>query len=493
MDLQGINEIVVGKRNNALTTNALSASAGTLGKDEFIGEYLYIRGLIYFYANNKIYKSGAKLYNTAVTRTISGAVTSFPLAVSQIFGIAKSVAPAGVEIDVAMDRIVTVARDGDTAKEKFYMDIAGLTSSYHEHSLFENIDGFASVSAVRALQVASANGILIEHINSSNISLILPILNVALEVKLDIQNAINAGKEITIPRTNVQINDWQGVGYIVKDTITGSGAYMISGGLGGGSSTSNKTAQKIAQAFVSVLTWVVDVLSYALGGTIAEAAELEDGELGLSEEEIEQKILQGTKVCASYEGIGRCTGLVVKAYFVAGIDLVALGSAYKTGDPNQTPNLFRLADTMNFMSRVRMSNDPIPLRGDIIFWRYTQDRNKNCILGDDEQPTHAGIVEQYNDDGSVLFVHAGNSGVTHGKKMNIVQPSNTALNDFLTNRWNQCKPCTKSADCPATAICKSGTAQTNKCPLYDWEDYGHLAGQLFNGYSTIRSPSLQLP
>ncbi len=188
LDLQGTNENVVGKRNNTLTSNALSQSAGTMGKDEFIGEYLYIRALMYFFANDKIYKSGAKLYNTAVTRTISEAITSFPLNVSQVFGIPKAVSPAGVEIDVAMDRIITVARDGDTAKERSYMDIAGLVSSYHEHSLFENIDGFPSVSAVRALQVASANGIPIQHINSTNIGQILPLLSIAPEI-----NGTNGG------------------------------------------------------------------------------------------------------------------------------------------------------------------------------------------------------------------------------------------------------------------------------------------------------------
>jgi hypothetical protein len=50
LDLQGTNENVVGKRNNTLTANALSELAGTLGKDEFIGEYLNIRALMYFFA-----------------------------------------------------------------------------------------------------------------------------------------------------------------------------------------------------------------------------------------------------------------------------------------------------------------------------------------------------------------------------------------------------------------------------------------------------------
>lgn len=67
MDLQGINENVLGKRNYNLTTNVLSQTAGTLGNDDLIGEHLHILMTTYFLANDKIYKSGAKLYNTTPT------------------------------------------------------------------------------------------------------------------------------------------------------------------------------------------------------------------------------------------------------------------------------------------------------------------------------------------------------------------------------------------------------------------------------------------
>ena len=101
-------------------------------------------------------------------------------------------------MDVALDRVIAIAKDGNGEKEKKYMEISGLVSSYHEHDIFERIDGFASVSAVRALQVASANGIPIQHVTSQNISQILPLLQVNAEIKADIQNAINAGKEVPL-------------------------------------------------------------------------------------------------------------------------------------------------------------------------------------------------------------------------------------------------------------------------------------------------------
>jgi len=51
------------------------------------------------------------------------------------------------------------ARDGDVNKELAYMDLHGLVGSYNEHDIYEKIDGFSSVSAVKALQVAAASGI----------------------------------------------------------------------------------------------------------------------------------------------------------------------------------------------------------------------------------------------------------------------------------------------------------------------------------------------
>lgn len=68
-------------------------------------------------------------------------------------------------------------------------------------------------------------------------SAVLPLLTVSHTIKTDIQNAVNAGKELTISRDNIQLNDWTGVGYIVRDTMTGAGSYMISSGSAGTDTT----------------------------------------------------------------------------------------------------------------------------------------------------------------------------------------------------------------------------------------------------------------
>ena len=50
----------------------------------------------------------------------------------------------------------------------------------------------------------------------------------------DIRNAINTGKVVTVHASAINHLRWHGTGYIITDTATGAGAYMISGGFNGG-------------------------------------------------------------------------------------------------------------------------------------------------------------------------------------------------------------------------------------------------------------------
>lgn len=49
----------------------------------------------------------------------------------------------------------------------------------------------------------------------------------------DIQDAVAAGKIVTISQKQVQYNGWTGTGYSVVDPNTGAGAYLIGGGADG--------------------------------------------------------------------------------------------------------------------------------------------------------------------------------------------------------------------------------------------------------------------
>ncbi len=428
INIQGVNENILGKRNYNLITNLTTQTAATLTNDDLIGEHLHILAITYFMANDKIFTSGAKIYNIANTRILSEGVTSFTLSVSYVFSIPKAVIPSGIEMDVGMERIIAISKEGNINKEKQYLEISGLAGSYHEHDIFEKIKGFSSVSAVKALQTASAMGIPVYKITNTNIGSILPLLQLSSEIMGNIQNAVNAGKEVIASQANIQIDDWIGAGYIIRNPVTGAGAYMISGGLAGGSSTKNADGWQIVALFKGAFAGLKDMLDVVVRRYIATAAQLEVGEM------IAVAAKELAKAKAGYEEVGYCSGLVRRAYWAAGICLDQWSNCGQNdlGRKNNTTwddsmggvkYLYDLANTLNINNSIRTTNDP--LVGDMVFFDNT--------TGPGNPLSHMGVVVTGpNSNGMVTFVHASRSGVQNSK-MNILKSSDTNENDFIGN------------------------------------------------------------
>jgi hypothetical protein len=161
-----------------------------------------------------------------------------------------------------IDRALTLTKalDGDQAKPKQFHLSSGMNSSALEHSvpeqLFSTTENPAQgISAVKALQIANEQGISIYTINQTNIASILPQLQLDSETISDIQNAVNAGKDVTVSKTDITFNGWTGCGYIIIDPNTGAGAYMISGGMNG--------------MVLRIMTVIYFILSIAVGVAIA--------------------------------------------------------------------------------------------------------------------------------------------------------------------------------------------------------------------------------
>ncbi|MEO0294252.1 MAG: hypothetical protein ABIN61_08560, partial [candidate division WOR-3 bacterium] len=152
-----------------------------------------------------------------------------------------------IDADRNLEKVFSIY--GDKTKEIKYTKITGYESSYLEHFIFEHWMDLPSVSAVKALQIASLNGIPIYDIDKSNIDNILPNLNIPEDAKVDIMNAVNRGLIAKVSESSVTLEDWRGVGYILTDPTTGSGSYLISGGFNGGSTA---TEYKLAGVGVTV-------------------------------------------------------------------------------------------------------------------------------------------------------------------------------------------------------------------------------------------------
>jgi hypothetical protein len=222
-------------------------SGGDPFSDAGLGEQLYLSVMSYFFEVDRQTDVIASSQDVAYAKHSGEGIFGLSLTVLTIFGVPKSVRVTGTNIDVDRSIYFVFSRSGDSKASVGFMAAAGMFSSSAEHSIIEQLYRTEGISAAKVIYLANLQGLKTFRINSSNLSTILPILQVSEEVKSDISNAINAGKEILIPERELRLNDWNGVGYIVTNPTTGAGAYMISGGIAGGAGTKTQNIDDVTK------------------------------------------------------------------------------------------------------------------------------------------------------------------------------------------------------------------------------------------------------
>lgn len=159
--------------------------------------------------------------------------------INYLFGLPRSVEAGGIEIDLDSVTTFTGTNEGNRYKMINFVQQTGSLSSALEHVVPEQmftsstIPGEA-ISATNALAKATASGQRIYHITNLNKSITLSNIQHDVSVLIEINSALNVGKEVITHTNEVNIAGWSGAGYIILDPETGDGAYKISGGLNGG-------------------------------------------------------------------------------------------------------------------------------------------------------------------------------------------------------------------------------------------------------------------
>jgi len=222
----------------ATKTKLQSNDFSTLTKDDLIGDLLYTTAMAYHAELGTMNYITAKTMNVNAITLPSETIFATKLKVLTFFGIPRFVSAGGLNMDADYLMQVVKPKDGNADTARNYMLSSGMTSSALEHSvpeqLFSTPDNKAEgISTVKALKIANDQGIPIYTVNQSNIATVMPQLQVDQYVKEDIQNSVNAGKLVTVSKTNINFNGWVGCGYIITNPETGAGAYMISGGTSG--------------------------------------------------------------------------------------------------------------------------------------------------------------------------------------------------------------------------------------------------------------------
>lgn len=158
------------------------------------------------------------------------------------YGITLSARLAGMMMDI--DRLGAIRVDSNNDKNAWvaFNAAQGPRHSANEHlvpeSLFDSPQTVEketnAYSAVKALQIAAQQGQKIFTITKENINIVLPQLQHKALIVEDIQNAVAAGKVVTISQKVISQNGWTGVGYSIVDLATGAVAYLIGGAADGG-------------------------------------------------------------------------------------------------------------------------------------------------------------------------------------------------------------------------------------------------------------------
>jgi hypothetical protein len=197
------------------------------------------------------------------------------------YGIPRNVELGGLTMDVDLMMNYQVDESNDYDKFLAYNRAQGARMSAMEHlvpeQMFSTEDNPAhGISAVKALQIASAEGQRIWTITSENVDVAVNNLTLPDGIISEIRNSAAAGMEITAHEQPVNFYGSSQVGYIILDPQTGAGAYKIGGGENGGYLEFVSTQYGVLGTFVELMQFFYKTpfLSKLMGTIVGPVGEI---------------------------------------------------------------------------------------------------------------------------------------------------------------------------------------------------------------------------
>ncbi len=210
-----------------------------LGREDILGDMFHAGTLGYFAEYSALANIMAMQQKSHVQLATSVGTYGYVPRVNYFFGFPRSIEPGGVEMD--LDRVANAASvdgKGQEAKFNFIFQLGALASAL-EHGIPEQMfvteeNPGEAVSAVKALQKASAQGQRIYHITAENQATSLPNIRQSADTMNEVRQALAVGKEVITHTDPISVPGWTGAGYVIYDPDVGDGAWKIGGGANGG-------------------------------------------------------------------------------------------------------------------------------------------------------------------------------------------------------------------------------------------------------------------
>jgi hypothetical protein len=275
INAQGMSAEQLNHLKTGLEATKAQLEAGTstaLTKHDLTGAILQTGVLSYFAQNDVQDLIAARSADTVTYRQPSWGTFSSTLDTQFSWGVPRSVSSAGVTMDIDRLSGTLIDRAFDNQKKIAFQLTAGQRMSANEHLIPEQLfktetESAEGVSAVKALQLASAQGQRIYTITRANAAFVLPELTLNASAMAEIADAINAGRQVITSQHNISHAGWTGAGYIIVDMQTGAGAYKISGGENGSISSAST-----GFAFADKMLPAVGLVGSGLGNAIGYAS-----------------------------------------------------------------------------------------------------------------------------------------------------------------------------------------------------------------------------
>ena len=242
LDLQGISAHQAAAVQSELeaTQQRLEAEdyAG-LTKQQLVGNLLYGTILSYFALNNVQNEIAARQADIIDYRAPSYGLFKTNLSPLYWFGLPRNVRVNGLTMDVDRYQSYRVHTNNDHSQWVAFNRAMGSQMSAMEHlvpeEVFSGNDMPAhGISAVKAIQLAAAEGQRIWTITQDNLTEALAASQLPSKAQADIRHSVQAGMEVTAHEEPVNFYGRQFTGYIVLDPETGAGGFLIGSGENGG-------------------------------------------------------------------------------------------------------------------------------------------------------------------------------------------------------------------------------------------------------------------
>lgn len=238
---------------------------------EYIGSFLHLAGVMYFAQLDIENYLLAQQYNVYQNTQCSICITSYNSKDKNLCIDIPSTWNNVFNLSVPVDENDTTVRD--------YRATSSMISSKLEDTIWHELIGYESASTTNVFEEATRNNIDLLMISSVNFDTEFSKLaytdSVYDDLKTTIQNEVSAGNIIIIPITEVNINEWNGTGYISVNPTTGITTDKVLNRttgtiLGGGYSTKTVSLAMLAECIFAIdgivgSIYLIDAILLSIG------------------------------------------------------------------------------------------------------------------------------------------------------------------------------------------------------------------------------------